>query len=656
MRCFDPPWLRRFSLGELASNEKSLLKDLSAVKYLDHRARVPKRAQDTCEWFLRHPKYTAWRNDQNSSLLWYSADPGCGKSVLSSYLIEELKSSESQATLPGMVCYFFFRDDNEAQKKATNAFCALLHQILTKHHDLFGFVMPEYEEWGGNIGENFDGLWTMISAVTSSNTSANIIFILDGLDECECESRKRLLDTLAEYFSSAISGNRSTGLVKCLVTSRPYTWIERSFYSLPEIRLKGENEIQAIDHDIASLIHQKLTRITAMKNLTIDTKRSLRDKLNASAGHTFLWVALVLEMIENASSASANNLAQIFCQTPPSLDALYEKILNMSPDPDKTRKVLHIMLAASWPLGPDEMNVALHIDYSHKSYSDVEQAIEPNIENTIKDLCGLLVRYIDGKFYFVHQTVSSFLLQEPSSEVSLREGWKHCISSNDCHLTMARACVAAHLISLQNGGPRHVDICPESITEFQGYASRYWVWHSKVARSELDNHDLERIVTIVGLEVDDSHDIHLLNGRRLLRACDRILVLVGAYMINHLVYSSQSICYALFYILLHHGVSWCLGILQLSTVDHIRRLAARHTNGEILDQYEDYLLQFFAIFDEIQKRQNLEVEVIYYTTEATVEAIPDDISEIPLPDGFLAWAGLGWQQKRLVEFKKRQDE
>ena len=564
-------------------------------------------------------------------------------------MIEELKSPESQATLPGTVCYFFFRDDNEAQSKATNAFCALLHQALSAHHDLFDHVMSEYHKWGSDICKNFGALWVTLSAIISSNTSTNLIFILDGLDECESQSRKQLLDTLAEYFSSAASENRSTGLVKYLVTSRPYTWIERSFYSLPEIRLKGENEIQAIDDDIASLIDQRLARITAMRNLTIDTERSLRHKFNASAGHTFLWVALVLDMVENASSASANSLAQIFCQIPPSLDALYEKILSMSPEPDKTRKVLQIMLAAEWSLGPEAMNIALHIDDSHKSYSDIEQAIEPNIENTIKDLCGLLVRYIDGKFYFVHQTVSAFLLQE-SSERSLKKGWKRCIDRKDCHLTMMRACIAVFLIlSQKNTSP--LDVCPESITKFHGYADVWWWLHGAVVQHELDDRDLKRIVAIVGYEVDDLHDIHLLNGRRLLRACGRWFPSVSEYMINHLLYSSKSICYALCHTLFPGDSSRVPQVLWGSTFHYRERLVAHLRDGEDLDPYEEYFLQIFMEINEMRKRQGC--KTIFEPTENEFEAYKDKLSEMPLPNGFLSWAGFEWRQKRLVKLDRR---
>jgi hypothetical protein len=50
--------------------------------------RAGKRVEGTCQWLLADGQYQAWlRTD--SGLLVISADPGCGKSVLSRYLIEE---------------------------------------------------------------------------------------------------------------------------------------------------------------------------------------------------------------------------------------------------------------------------------------------------------------------------------------------------------------------------------------------------------------------------------------------------------------------------------------------------------------------------------------------------------------------------------------
>ena len=411
------------------------MNELCANRYFDHRDRVPEHTKTTCDWFLRESRFHNWRQERKSSLLWYTADPGCGKSVLSSFLIRELQSPASQASFPGTVCYFFFRDDNDVQSRATSGICALLHQFLSARHDLVSSFMYEYHTWGSALRDNFSVLWRMFTSMALEETSKNVICVLDGLDECEDMSRKKLLDALANFYSSEAAHRAEPGFLKCLITSRPYTWIERSFYRLPEIRLKGEERIEVLDEDIKVFIQQRMGQIARMKRLSADTRGSVQDKLVAFAGHTFLWAALILEIIENAPSASRTSLLHILETIPPSLDALYKKILNKSPDIEKTRKVLHIVLGANTALSLTEMSIALNVGEKHRAYVELETDLEPSIENTIKDLCGLFVRCINSRLYLVHQTAKAYLL----TEKQYRHGcWKQSFELKDCDFVLSK--------------------------------------------------------------------------------------------------------------------------------------------------------------------------------------------------------------------------
>ena len=76
--------------------------------YENQKERTPKHLPGTCTWFLNHPRFHRWREEPTSSLLWVSANPGCGKSVLSKSLVEErLVSGDPHHA---KICYFFFKD------------------------------------------------------------------------------------------------------------------------------------------------------------------------------------------------------------------------------------------------------------------------------------------------------------------------------------------------------------------------------------------------------------------------------------------------------------------------------------------------------------------------------------------------------------------
>lgn len=83
-----------------------------------------------------------------------SADPGCGESVLAKSLIaRELKSTEVHTT-----CYFFFKDDNAEQTSATNALCALLHQLFNQKKFLINHALSDFRNNGVHLQGLFERL------------------------------------------------------------------------------------------------------------------------------------------------------------------------------------------------------------------------------------------------------------------------------------------------------------------------------------------------------------------------------------------------------------------------------------------------------------------------------------------------------------------
>lgn len=76
-----------------------LLRTLYKSDYESDRHRIPSPASNSCDWFLQEPHYQSWKGEQKSSFLWLSGRSGCGKSVLASFLIEELGGEDSQKEL-----------------------------------------------------------------------------------------------------------------------------------------------------------------------------------------------------------------------------------------------------------------------------------------------------------------------------------------------------------------------------------------------------------------------------------------------------------------------------------------------------------------------------------------------------------------------------
>src|SRR5437016_684496 len=104
------PTFRQYPLADAVSvthDEIDFLRSFYSSDQKSAKNRIPNCVEGTCKWILQHQKYKDWFNASQSALLWVSGEPGCGKTVLASFLIDEL-----QTRLPNTTICYFFCDDN----------------------------------------------------------------------------------------------------------------------------------------------------------------------------------------------------------------------------------------------------------------------------------------------------------------------------------------------------------------------------------------------------------------------------------------------------------------------------------------------------------------------------------------------------------------
>jgi hypothetical protein len=56
------------------------------------------------------------------------------------------------------------------------------------------------------------------------------------------------------------------------------------------------------------------------------------------------------------------------------------------------------------------MNIALTIEYHHKSYNNLNLDNEARFKDLVRNLCGLFVTIVDQKIYLIYQTAKEFLI------------------------------------------------------------------------------------------------------------------------------------------------------------------------------------------------------------------------------------------------------
>ena len=477
---------------------------------------ITRPARGTCEWFLNDKKYEEWRSKQRPSLLWVAADPGCGKSVLSSFLVDELRNPKSKSAFSGSVCFFFFKDDDARRKSATSALCALLHQLFDAKKSLIQCAKIEFQKKGHRFTEELQSLWNTLTAAAEKDCG-NIICILDGLDGCEKSSGELLIDHLVLFYSESKSQTPKSFL-KFLVTSRPYSWIENKFHELSEVRLTATD---SISEDIKAVVSDRVKSIASKRGIK-ETSRilSLENRLVSNADGTFLWVDLMLKMLEESVETSEKTFTDILEKPPRGLDSVYEKILERCHDRSKARYILQIIVAAFRPLTLTEMKVALATKPNHKSIDDLRPYIYSNIESSLKQLCGLFVRVENSKIYLIHQTAKEFLMRQPDelwpenrSEGNAPDGlgrpllesahhvhtnppnissWMHTLDSIESNGVFAEICISYLLFSeFENKSP---DISKD--LDFLAYASTHWASHFRGAKIGEDSVLLESALEV----------------------------------------------------------------------------------------------------------------------------------------------------------------
>jgi ankyrin repeat protein len=404
----------------------------------------PDRVSGTCQWVLSHPQYLQWYTKARDDLLWISADPGCGKSVLVKSLIEnELRNTEEHT-----ICYFFFKD-NEEQDNVATALCALLHQLFTHQPQLIQHAAPAWERNGEKLPKEVLELWRILLSAAGDSEAYDVTCVLDALDECRPSHRYWLIDMLARFYTqiSPYPSTKPRGRLKFLVTSRPYSDIEIGFQKiledLPTIRLRGEEENDPIHKEIDLVIRTRVTNLASDLKLDRQTKEQLETKLLKMEHRTYLWLYLAIEDIYQTYPDSIRPEEALFESLPSTVEDAYEKILSRVTERQKgnVKKILQIVVGARRPLNVQEMAIALGIATSTQPKSLDQVKLDPvRLERNIRQWCGLFVFINHARLYLIHQTAKEFLVCDSAFNI-FSPKWKHCLNSCMVEKEMTRICV-----------------------------------------------------------------------------------------------------------------------------------------------------------------------------------------------------------------------
>jgi hypothetical protein len=207
-------------------------------------------------WFLQNDVFAGWKTRQNS-FLWLNGIPGCGKTIISSTIIEHLEK-----TLPcKLVLYFYFNFNDKGKQTLHNMLCALISQLYPKNlnnsqeqalESLFSSCQDgrrqadteSLREIFFNILDHFKEVW----------------LVLDAIDEC---CTRKGTEGLLSWIREALQSNQRN--IHLLMTSRPEHDIEvgiRKYACNDDI---FELQSSLITNDIRAYAHMRVSEDNAFR-------------------------------------------------------------------------------------------------------------------------------------------------------------------------------------------------------------------------------------------------------------------------------------------------------------------------------------------------------------------------------------------------------
>lgn len=249
--------LRSFALSRYIISCKPYLRDTASehqksIQWLDgpdpstnYNRALKVRTPNTGSWFIESSVYGDWII-RRGTLLWLHGIPGCGKTILSSTVLEHVLNQ--YRTKPDSAVLSFFFDFNDPEKQRHEKMIrSLICQLSMYCSD--SVLQDLYSSCSNGLRQP-TGKVLLITLHQMMTLMGDTYIILDALDECT--ERDELLTDLEEIVSW-----KDTNF-HLLTTSRKETDIEEALTPLSHIRDRISIQSAPVNADIRTYIHDRL--------------------------------------------------------------------------------------------------------------------------------------------------------------------------------------------------------------------------------------------------------------------------------------------------------------------------------------------------------------------------------------------------------------
>lgn len=238
--------------------------------WTNHESARKLHKQGTGEWLLQTKKYQAWKSGEDQCL-WLFGGTGCGKTVLCSTAIEDMKTyCEGKSNIGHAIFYFSF--SNERKQSYQDLLTSFVAQ-LGHREPAFSILQQMYD----NINCKSLGQKELEKVLHIALASYEQVFChLDALDECPEGNgvRQRMMDGIERLLRQAPN-------VYLIATSRNEPGISNFMDRLDAKSVRLTDKI--VDPDIQRYVSMQLGHIPRLARLDAATKDLVEKTLTGKA-------------------------------------------------------------------------------------------------------------------------------------------------------------------------------------------------------------------------------------------------------------------------------------------------------------------------------------------------------------------------------------
>jgi ankyrin repeat protein len=307
------------------------------------------RVPGTCEWIKEESCYQQWL-EGNVPLLWICGGPGKGKTMLSVFLVEELKKKQR-------VMHYFCTNEDGRRNNAAAVLRSLLWQITSVHPDLAHHLLTHCGTGVSDAAASLSSeetLWMIFTKICRDPRVSKLVFILDGLDECDEESRDCLASKLHDPRSD--SDAQRTYPPRIIVVSREIA----NLRLCRKIRLDPDYDGK-IGKDVECVVSERVKKLWALGGFDEKHRRQVEATLLGKSEGTFLWVGFAIA--ELLTKQTLLEVEQCLDDLPAGLPAFYGRMMRQiavrNVETSKIAKLLRWTTLSARPMSVSELAAAI---------------------------------------------------------------------------------------------------------------------------------------------------------------------------------------------------------------------------------------------------------------------------------------------------------